>query len=74
MMMFQPNLDPVNTDFLIGSFKLKSEKVRNQIDEVVGFSYTFQFSTGEWYRKVCDLNHNTYYYEDSYKRVVEKKR
>lgn len=74
MMMFQPNLDPVNTDFLIGSFKLKSEKVRNQIDEVVGFSYTFQFSNGEWYRKVCDLSHNTYYYEDSYKRVVEKKR
>ena len=74
MMLFQPNLDPVNPDIHFGSFNLKSEKVRNQIDEVVGFSYTFQFLTGEWYIKVCDLSHNTYYYEDSYFRIVKKER
>ena len=71
-MMFSPNLDPVNKDFSFAGCTLKSEQIRNQIDEVVGFVYTFHYSNGEWYSKVCDLNNNVYYYRDSYSRVIVK--
>lgn len=73
-MLFVPNLDPVNKEFLMNSCKLKSENIRNQIDEVIGIVYTIQYDTGEWYTKMCDLSNNVYYYEDSYKRIVERKR
>lgn len=74
LMLFVPNLDPVNKDFLLHSCNLKSEKIRNQIDEVIGIVYTIQYDTGEWYRKMCDLSNNVYYYEDSYQRVIQKMR
>jgi len=71
-MMFFPNLDPVNRNYSSFECTLKSEQIRNHIDEVVGFVYTFQYTSGEWYMKVCDLNNNVQSYKDSYSRVVQK--
>ena len=71
-MMFFPNLDPVNKDQSFSECTLKSELIRNYIDEVIGFAYTFQYADGHWYMKVCDLNNHVQYYKDSYNRMIVK--
>ena len=71
-MMFFPNLDPVNRDHFFSECTLKSEQIRNQIDEVIGFVYTFRYADGAWYMKVCDFNNIVQYYKDSYNRTVVK--